>query len=234
MRPLSATCTLAILVLAAAAHAAAQDGATALNQNYQTLLDNDQMQVVRVHYDPHQELPQHDHSRYPTVYVYLSNSGPVRFIHNEARPFALTRRPVKTGWFRVSPGRIEKHEVANLSPVASDFLRVECKRIPLGQIANEFRYSQDVDLAQTSATADYSSAEMVIERYVVPPGEVEDISVEQQPRLLIAFAPTVVRERGRADSTMAAGSVLWVKAGTHLKLRPSGGSAHVLAIRLLK
>jgi hypothetical protein len=65
----------------------------------------------------------------------------VRFIHHEALPFALTRRPVRAGWFRVGPGRIEKHEVANLSPVASDFLRVECKQIALGQIRSEFRYS---------------------------------------------------------------------------------------------
>jgi hypothetical protein len=234
MRPLSATCRLAILVLGAAAHAAAQDGATALNQNYQTLLDNDQMQVVRVHYDPHQELPQHDHSRYPTVYVYLSNSGPVRFIHNEARPFALTRRPVKTGWFRVSPGRIEKHEVANLSPVASDFLRVECKQIALGRIATEFRWSQDADLTKTIATVDYSSAEMVIERFVVAAGGVEPIPPEQRPELLIAFAPAVVRERGKADATMAAGSVMWLKRGAEVQLLPSGRAAHVLAIRLLK
>lgn len=225
---------LAVLVLAAAAHAAAQDGATALQQNYRALLDNDEMQVMRVHYDPHQELAEHDHSRYPTVYVYLSNSGPVRFIHNEARPFALTRRPVKTGWFRVSPGRIEKHEVANLSPVASDFLRVECKRIPLGQIANDFRSSQDADLMKTSANIEYSSAEMVIARYVVAPGGVERLGAEPQPELLIAFTPTVVRERGNADATMAAGSVLWVKAGAELELRPSVSAAHVLAIRLLK
>ena len=234
MRCFSARYTFAILGLAAVAHSGAQDGATALQQNYRTLLDNDEMQVVRVHYDPHQELAAHDHSRYPTVYVYLSNSGPVRFIHQEARPFTLTRRPVRTGWFRVSPGRIEKHEVANLSPVASDFLRVECKQIALGRIATEFRYSQDADLTKTIATVDYSSAEMVIERYVVAPGGVEPIRPEQRPELLIAFAPAVVRERGKADVTMAAGSVMWLKPGTELELLPSGRAAHVLAIRLLK
>ncbi len=56
MRCFSARYTFAILGLAAVAHSAAQDGATALQQNYRTLLDNDEMQVVRVHYDPHQEL----------------------------------------------------------------------------------------------------------------------------------------------------------------------------------
>jgi hypothetical protein len=228
--------TLAVLTMAATAHISAQDGATALTQNYRTLLDNEQMQVVRVHYDPHEKLPVHDHSRYPTVYVYLSNSGPVRFIHDEAHPFALTRRPVRMGWFRVSPGRLEKHRVANLGPMASDFLRVECKQVALGQIRSEFRYREDVNLTKTSATTDYSSPEMVIRRFVVAPGGVERIQVEmQQPELLIAFAPTVVRERGEWDRTMAAGSVLWAKAGVSFGLLPAGaGAAHVLTVRLLK
>jgi hypothetical protein len=228
--------TLAVLTMAATAHISAQDGATALTQNYRTLLDNEQMQVVRVHYDPHEEVPEHDHSRYPTVYVYLSNSGPVRFIHDEAHPFALTRRPVRMGWFRVSPGRLEKHRVANLGPMASDFLRVECKQVALGQIRSEFRYREDVNLTKTSATTDYSSPEMVIRRFVVAPGGVERIQVEmQQPELLIAFAPTVVRERGEWDRTMAAGSVLWAKAGVSFGLLPAGaGAAHVLTVRLLK
>jgi quercetin dioxygenase-like cupin family protein len=219
--------------MAAAAHTSAQDGASALTQNYRTLLDNEQMQVVRVHYDPHEDLPVHDHSRYPTVYVYLSNSGPVRFVHDEAHPFTVTRRPVQVGWFRVSPGRVEKHRVANLGPMASDFLRVECKQIALGQIRSEFRYSEDVNLTKTSATTDYSSPEMVIRRFVIAPGGVERIEVETRPELLIAFAPTLVREHGEADRTMAAGSVLWMKAGQNLEVMATGSAAaHVLAIQL--
>jgi hypothetical protein len=154
------------------------------------------------------------------VYVYLSNSGPVRFTHDEAHPFALTRRPVRTGWFRVSPGRVEKHRVANLGPMASDFLRVECKQIALGQIRSEFRYREDVNLTRTSATTDYSSPEMVIRRFVVVAGGVERIKVETRPELPSAFAPTLVREHGEADRTMAAGSVLWMSAGTYFDLCP--------------
>jgi quercetin dioxygenase-like cupin family protein len=225
--------TLAVLAMAAAAHTSAQDGATGLTQNYRTLLDNEQMQVVRVHYDPHEELPVHDHSRYPTVYVYLSNSGPVRFVHDETRPFTITRRPVRTGWFRVSPGRLEKHRVANLGPMVSDFLRVECRQIALGQIRSEFRYREDVSLTKTSATTDYSSPEMVIRRLVVAPGGVERIQVETRPELLIAFAPTLVRKHGEANRRMAAGSVLWAKAGENLEVMAAGSAAaRVLAIQL--
>jgi hypothetical protein len=226
---------LAVLAMAVAAHTSAQDGVTAHTQNYRTLLDNEQMQVVRVHYDPHEELPEHDHSRYPTVHVYLSNFGPVRFVHDEAHPFTVTRRPVRAGWFRVSPGRLEKHQVTNLGPMASDFLRVECKQIELGQIRSEFRYREVVNLTRTSATTDYSSPEMAIRPFVVAAGGVERIQVETRPELLIAFTPTVVRERGEADRTMAAGSVLWAKAGVSFGLLPAGaGAAHVLTVRLLK
>ena len=235
MRHFLTTVVFTLLFAAAmVSSVAAQDGATALTGNYRTLLDNDEMQVVRVHYEPHEALPVHDHSHFPTVYVYLANSGPVRFIHEGAAPYTLTRRPVKKGWFRVSPGCIERHQVANLGPGASDFLRVECKRIPLGQIADEFRYTSDPDLAKTSVTTDYASPEMVIRRYVVLAGGVEEVAAEPQSELLIAFTPAIVGEPGSPSQRMAAGSVLWMKANTKFVLQPSGATAHVLAIRLLQ
>lgn len=233
-RPLI-TFAIVACAMTVVAHANAQDGTTALPQNYKVVLDNNEMQVVHVHYEPHEALAVHDHSLYPTVYVYLSNSGAVRYMHDGATPFTLTRRPVKTGWFRVSPGRIEKHEVANLAATASDFLRVECKRISLGQIAKGFRYSQDVDLTKNSATTDYSSPEMVIRRYVITAGGVKHVPAGTPGELLIALTPAVVHERGSADQKMAAGSVLWIGADTDFDLRPADvAAAHVLAIRLLK
>jgi quercetin dioxygenase-like cupin family protein len=225
---------LAVSALMAVTHMAAQDGAVSLQHNYQTLLDNEQMQVVHVHYGPHEELPVHDHSHYPTVYVYLRDSGPVRFIHDGDSPFTLMRRPVRKGWFRVSPGRIERHQVANLGSDASDFLRVECKQIALGRIANEFRYTGNPDLTKTRVTTDYASPEMVIRRYIVVPGGAEHIAAQPQGELLIAFTPAIVREHGNPDQRMAAGSVLWMKANASVELQTAGATAHVLAIRLLE
>ena len=112
---------------------------------------------------------------------------------------------------------------------------MECKRIALGQIRSEFRYSEDVNLTKSSATTDYSSPEMVIRRFVVVPGGRASVAAEAQPELLIAFAPAIVRKRGEPARTMAAGSVLWVSASTPFELLPSGaGAAHVLTVRLLK
>jgi hypothetical protein len=96
-------------------------------------------------------------------------------------------------------------------------------------------YSQDADLTKTSAVVNYSSVEMVIARYVVVAGDVKSAGAEQQPQLLVAFTPSLVRERGKADATMAAGSMLWMEAGAGFDLLPSGDTAaHLLAIRLLK
>ena len=234
MRRLLSSCMLAVSAVMTMAHMAAQDGAVSLQHNYQTLLDNEQMQVVHVHYGPHEELPVHDHSHYPTVYVYLSNSGPVRFIHDGESPFTLMRRPVQKGWFRVSPGRIERHQVANLGSGASDFLRVECKQIALGKIADEFRYTRTPDLTKSRVTTDYASPEMVIRRYIVVPGGVERIAAQPQGELLIAFTPAIVREHGYPDQRMTAGSVLWMKANAKFELQTADATAHVLAIRLLQ
>jgi hypothetical protein len=66
-------------------------------------------------------------------------------------------------------------------------------------------------------------------------GGVERIQVETRAELLIAFAPTLLREHGEADRTMAAGSVLWMKAGENLEVMATGSAAaHMLAVRLLK
>ena len=102
-----------------------------LPANYQLVLENNWVRVVRTHYGLHEKLRVHSHSQWATVYVYLSDSPPIQFRHIEKPAFTLTRPPAKTGAFRVSPGRVEIHEVENLGDTASDFFRIELKQIPL-------------------------------------------------------------------------------------------------------
>src|SRR5579884_3621909 len=115
----------------------AQDPLTLLPRNYRLDFENPIVRVVHVHYEPHEKLPVHKHSERPTVYVYLSDSGPVRYTHVEAHPFTMVRRALKAGTFRVSPGRLEKHEVENLGDIPTDYLRVELKQVPLG-VQNDY------------------------------------------------------------------------------------------------
>jgi hypothetical protein len=105
---------------------------------------------VRVHYGPHEKLGIHDHSKMPTIYVYLSDSDPIRSSHIEEHPFTLLRPRVQQGAFRVSPGRIERHSVENMGDRSSDFLRVEMKTIPLGRIPGSFRGVAPAVLSRSS------------------------------------------------------------------------------------
>src|SRR6202000_2141868 len=95
----------------------------------------------------HEGVAVHDHSDDPTVYVYLGDSGPVRFVH-EPENVILTRPPTHTGAYRGSPGRKGRHSVVNLTDKPSDYLRVELKKVPLGSLKHEFRGSAPAALVQ--------------------------------------------------------------------------------------
>src|SRR5262245_23498660 len=56
-----------------------QDPLTVAPEAYQLQMENEWARVVRVHYNPHQTIVSHDHPRVGTIYVYLGNSGSVRF-----------------------------------------------------------------------------------------------------------------------------------------------------------
>jgi len=86
---------------------------------------------VHVHYGAGERVPVHDHPKTPTLYVYLSDAGPVKFVHTDDDDSILVRRAVRTGQWRLSPGREEIHRVESLSKTASDFLRVEFKTLAL-------------------------------------------------------------------------------------------------------
>ena len=66
--------TLRTLALALFLSTAAQ-AQSPLPNNYKTILNNHDLLVMRVHYGPHEVVPMHDHSAYPTVFVYLNDSG---------------------------------------------------------------------------------------------------------------------------------------------------------------
>lgn len=132
-RAVSFGASLSILLLMNGFRLPAQDPIQILPNNYWIEYQNAWIRVVHVHYAPKQKLPQHDHPKTPTLYVYLTDAGPVRFKHTGANAYALDRSAVKVGAFRLNPGVIEEHEVENISDTVSDFLRVEFKTIPFHQ-----------------------------------------------------------------------------------------------------
>jgi hypothetical protein len=161
--------SLLVLILAAATASAAQNPVKAFPQNYKVVLDGPEFSVLRVHYRPHEKVGLHDHSSYSTIYVYLNDSGPVRFQHSEeAKPFDIVRPPTHAGAFRVSPGRIERHSVENLSDRPSDYLRIELKQFPAGSIAREFRGPAPTPPLIPGTTVAYKSPQLRIDRIICP------------------------------------------------------------------
>lgn len=212
---------------------AAQDPTVAFPRNYRVVLDNADVTVLRVHYGPHETVGVHDHSDHPTVYVYLDDSGPVRFVH-EPENVILTRPPTHTGAYRVSPGRKERHSLVNLSDKPSDYLRVELKNVPLGALKHEFRGSAPDTLVQ-GTKVEFDDPKLRIERVVCDAGATCSLAADTSPSVLVAFSPSELLERGRAKIFAADSSVLWLAAGEVANVRGvKNAPAHLLRIVLLE
>lgn len=196
----------AMALLVCAALAPAQDPTKTLPHNYRITFENPVVQVIRVRYEAHEKLPVHDHSANPTVYVYLTDSGPVRLTHSEARPFTLIRAPLKMGTFRVSPGRIERHEIENLGDIPSEFLRVELKTLPVGIAGIEYRGNQPFDLSHSAVTREFTSPRLSIERIVCTGDRASQTIPAGDASLLVAFSPVLVRDGVRLNT----GDVYWL------------------------
>lgn len=214
----------------------AQDPLQILPDNYRLVFQNDFLRVLHVHYVPLEKLPIHDHSAKPTVYVYLSDSGPVRFTHVESPSFSLVRRPLNAGAFRFSPGRLEKHEVENLGNIPSDFLRVELARLPLGYHGDAFRSPKSFDAVHTGVRTELDTPLLKIERVVVAPGQTANLPASDAGALLIAFSASAVQSPNTpgAPRTLRSGDVLWVNPYRDLQVTSAeaGAPGHLLRIAL--
>ena len=120
---------IAAIVVSAAVPAVAQDAYTVAPQAYRKQLENEWVRVTRVHYAPHEKISEHGHPVRPSIYIYLTDGGPVLFKHEHgiSGELAATRASTKAGAYRMAAGRDETHIVDNASGLASDFLQVELK-----------------------------------------------------------------------------------------------------------
>jgi hypothetical protein len=210
----------------------AQDSAGPLPKNYKTIFENSAVAVVHAHYDAHEKIPVHDHSRFATVYVYLSDSGPILFSHVEAKPFTATRPPVKLGSYRVSPGRIEEHSSENQGDTPTDFLRVELKQVPVKHFPQEFRGPAPESVTQNWDKVEFSNSDVAVERIICAAGTTCLVKASPAPSVLIAFTPTQVTEIVRArGEQLKLGDVQWIPAGQSASIQSgSQTAAHVLRV----
>ena len=227
MRP--ATLILGAALLSGAARA--QDPVKAFPQNYSLAFENSDVAVIKVHYGPHEKVGIHDHSSYATVYVYLSDSGPVRFEHYEAKEFTQNRPPVNKGAYRVGPGIVERHTVENLGDIPSDYYRVELKQIP-SQALTAFRGAAPSVPLKAGATVEYQTPSLEIERVVCAGTEKCAVKASASPSLLIAF-DQFLESKGPdgPSSKVDAGAVSWLPAGSAVTVQSDGAApAHLLRL----
>src|SRR5437016_4772055 len=71
-------------------------------------------------------LPVHDHPARPTVFVYLTDGGAIRFTHIQPE-FTAERPRVREGGIRFHTGAKETHVVEYLGDAPSEYLRIELK-----------------------------------------------------------------------------------------------------------
>jgi hypothetical protein len=117
-------------LFAVAVLAFAQHPYSTLPRNYRLEFENQWVRISRVKYIPGDRLPVHSHPSIPTVYVYLTDGGPIRFIHISPK-FTLERPAVKAGGVRFNRNaKVETHETEYLGDSPSEYLRVELKTIP--------------------------------------------------------------------------------------------------------
>lgn len=201
-----------------------------LPKNYKTILNNHDLLVMRVHYGPHEFVPMHDHSAYPTVFVYLNDSGIVRIDHAPPASFSVERPPTHTGAFRISPGMIERHSITNLSDLPSDFLRVELKTISPTAIKEVTRGAVPSPLLPGTHT-DFEDDALRIERIVCPFAAACEAPLTTARSILIPITQLKM-ETSEGKHSLNPGEVAWLPANAKKPLQLSPG-AQALRISLL-
>ena len=197
--------------------APAQDPQAVAPRAYRREFENERVRVTRVHYEPREKVPRHDHPDQATVYVYLRDSGPVRFVHTGDENFTLVRPPVRAGGFRLSRGLKEQHTVESLTDVPTDFLRVELKgfsdaerRSFRGRFPPEPRRA-----ARTSQRIKFEDARVRISRVTCAARRrCAGLGGAGTASLLVALTPARLRSAdGGTEVSMALGETMWAEAG---------------------
>ena len=223
-------------VLAAVAVGHAQDPLKLPGKNYTVAFENNDITVIRAHYGPHEKIPVHDHTSFSTVFVYLSDSGPVRINHEEvgSTEAPVTRPPTVKGAYRVAPGIRERHSIENLGDLSSDFLRVELKQVSL-KMKEPFRGKVPQSLNKDEDVVEFDDPQVQIERIVCVGAEACAVKAEDAGSLVVAFTSFAMSsEKTRRTEMVEAGAVRWVPAGEGMSVKAEGdGVTHLLRIFLL-
>ena len=174
--------------------------------------ENAWVRIVRVHYAPHEKTRAHDHPSTPTVYVYTTDGGRLKIVHDEMEK-PVIRPAVKAGAVRFNRGAAEHHQVEELDGVASEYLRLELKIEPVELPA------EDVRRAPADRTP-YESAMLRILRVTCAPHSACPASEHPENPAVIVTGKKFVWRDARAAPVMNSTSVPLEQVRVELKSKP--------------
>ncbi len=111
--------------------------------------ENQWVRIVRVHYAPHEKTELHDHPAQPTVFVYVTDGGRLKIVHESEE--AVIRPVVKAGGIRFQKGVPERHSVEELDGIESEYVRIELKTQPVELPDKDVRRAPDDNTPYESA-----------------------------------------------------------------------------------
>jgi hypothetical protein len=197
--------------------APAQAPTETLPRAYRPEFENARVRVTRVRYAPREKIASHDHPENPTVYVYLRDSGPVRFVHTGEEQFTLTRPAVRAGGFRLSRGAKETHSVESLTDLPTEYLRIEFKGLAVDRQVFRGRFPPEPRAARGRAAQKmrYEDKQVRITRVTCAARRpCAGLSAGPAASLLVALTPAWLRSAGgEAEVALALGQTVWAEAG---------------------
>ncbi len=122
---LCAQLCITLLVCFAASSAFAQDPTKVEPTHYKLAFENDTVQVVNVHYGPHEKSGLHAH---PGGVVVVLTEGHLRFTDEHGKTQEVYAKPGESRWFPPF-----KHQVENLGDTAYNAVYIGIKRHSNGQ-----------------------------------------------------------------------------------------------------
>jgi quercetin dioxygenase-like cupin family protein len=114
----------AVVFLGLALHIAlAQDPTKVESKHYKLAFENESVQVLNVHYGPHEKSGMHDH---PGGVVVVLTAGHLRFTDENGRTREVFAKPGESRWFPAF-----KHKVENLGDTSYNAVYIGIKARPV-------------------------------------------------------------------------------------------------------
>jgi len=156
--------------------AAAEDAYRVAPGNYHFVFENQWARASRVTFRPGDKLPVHQHPPTPTtVYVYVTDGGPIRFSHvtgDNVAGLNIVRKPVLAGGIRFAHGAPETHTVEYLGDAPTEYARIELRTEPIDRPVRDVRLPPEPDdLSKSSRSVRFENGQVRIVQVTCAAGQ---------------------------------------------------------------